>query len=80
MDAVSRKGVLEIIDKADFRYKVEYEKCKREIKELPSVEPERPKGRWFDVGSLSCRCSACRCKNNRETKYCPNCGAKMEVF
>lgn len=33
---------------------------------------------WYDVGSLSCRCSACGCKNNKETAYCPNCGAKMD--
>ena len=35
-------------------------------------------GRWFDIGSMSCRCSECGCKNNRENRYCPNCGAKME--
>ena len=33
---------------------------------------------WFDVGSLSCRCSGCGCKNDRDTAYCPNCGAKMD--
>lgn len=35
-------------------------------------------GRWIDVGSLSCRCSNCGCKNSKETDYCPNCGAKMD--
>lgn len=35
---------------------------------------------WYDVGSLSCRCSKCGCKNNRESKFCPNCGAEMEVI
>lgn len=34
---------------------------------------------WFDVGSLSCRCSGCGCKNDRETAYCPSCGAKMDM-
>ena len=41
-------------------------------------------GEWYDVGSLSCRCNQCGCKNNKETDYCPNCGAKMrgkrEIF
>lgn len=36
-------------------------------------------GRWFDKGSLSCRCSKCGCKNYKETKWCPNCGCKMEL-
>lgn len=41
------------------------------------VAPVR-RGSWFDVGSLSCRCSECGCKNGRETPWCPNCGAKMK--
>ena len=36
-------------------------------------------GKWEDVGSLSCRCSECGCKNDRETMFCPNCGAKMDL-
>lgn len=35
-------------------------------------------GHWTDVGSLSCRCSECGCKNSRETAYCPICGARMD--
>ena len=35
-------------------------------------------GRWTDVCALSCRCSECGCKNNRETAYCPACGARMD--
>ena len=26
-------------------------------------------GHWWDRGSLSCRCSRCGCKNDRETRY-----------
>lgn len=37
------------------------------------------KGMWMDKGSLSCRCSECGCKNNKETAFCPNCGAQMKV-
>jgi len=37
-------------------------------------------GHWEDVGSLSCRCSECGCKNDRETMFCPNCGAKMDFL
>lgn len=49
------------------------------IKEAPAADVvEVRHGRWTDVGSLSCRCSECGCKNNRETAYCPACGARMD--
>lgn len=38
---------------------------------------ERKKGEWYDRGSLSCRCSNCGCKANKEYSFCPNCGADM---
>ena len=44
---------------------------------VQTVAPVRH-GYWYDCGSLSCRCSKCGCKNNRETAYCPNCGARMD--
>lgn len=42
------------------------------------AEKEKRKGYWLDVGSLSCRCSECGCKNNKESNYCPECGAYMK--
>lgn len=50
------------------------------IDEIPAddVAPVRH-GRWYDKGSLSCRCSECGCKSNRENNYCPNCGCKMDL-
>ena len=39
---------------------------------------EKRIGHWFDKGSLSCRRSECGCKSNKESNYCPNCGAEME--
>ena len=47
------------------------------IVNLPAAQPERNKGRWYDVGSLSCRCSECGCKSQKEFLFCPNCGADM---
>lgn len=49
------------------------------VENLPAadVAPVRH-GRWWDVGSLSCRCSECGCKSGSETPYCPHCGARMD--
>lgn len=49
------------------------------IDEQPTADvQEVRRGNWFDKGSLSCRCSECGCKSNRESNFCPNCGAKMD--
>ena len=49
------------------------------IKSAPTIDAVPVvRGEWFDRGSLSCRCSECGCKSNKEYTCCPNCGAKME--
>ena len=49
-----------------------------DIAEIPSADVvERKRGEWYDRGSLSCRCSRCRCKSPEEFRFCPNCGADM---
>lgn len=49
------------------------------INAIPAADVAKVRhGHWWDRGSLSCRCSCCGCKNNRETRYCPNCGARMD--
>jgi hypothetical protein len=61
------------------------------IERLPIIQPRR--GKWIDDGSeLGCQCSQCgktldeyvNCGTEYMTlteipKFCPNCGAKMEV-
>jgi hypothetical protein len=48
------------------------------VKAFPAADVrENVRAHWYDVGSLSCRCSVCGCKSNRETAFCPNCGARM---
>ena len=46
-----------------------------DIAQLSDDVVERKKGEWFDRGSLSCRCSNCGCKANKEYSFCPNCGS-----
>jgi len=56
------------------------------LKALPSVQPERKKGRWIKVsGKTAINCSACHhCSWSlsfedtvRRFNFCPNCGADM---
>ena len=52
------------------------------INKLPSVQPERPKGKWIHQAKFSrVECDQCG-KVFRNTfapkNFCPNCGAKME--
>lgn len=81
-DLISRQAAIDYLldalydlDEADY---VDKEFIEEELKRVPSVQPKQKTGRWFDVGSLSCRCSECGCKNNKESNYCPECGAYMK--
>jgi len=57
------------------------------LKELPSAEPERKKGKWIKEywnGEHTRKCSACNITQTVTTyrwkvnfNYCPNCGADM---
>lgn len=42
---------------------------------IPSVNPERKKGRWIKVHWKAFRCSECNRINEYFTDYCPNCGS-----
>lgn len=64
------------------------EEIEEYIKSLPSVTPQKPKGKWIDVnddshgwGAYRCHvCSECKdyyTTSAYEMKYCPNCGAEM---
>lgn len=76
-DLISRQVAIEKLKKLDWQELYLPIHFKEFILDkLPSVQPKT--GRWFDIGSLSCRCSNCGGKNNRESKFCPNCGAKMK--
>lgn len=56
------------------------DECIRQGYCMPTADVAEVKhGYWFDVGSLSCRCSRCGCKNNKESRYCPTCGSKMDA-
>lgn len=51
------------------------------INDLPSVTPQPKKGHWIAMseGFTPYECSECESVEFKKSKYCPNCGAKMEV-
>lgn len=93
-DCISRKAVLDlktiapiapVINGEDVHY--EEVVFVRDLEKLSSIEPERKTGKWIDypfenVCGLKLRdyrCNLCAYFVNGKTKFCPNCGAKMEV-
>ena len=87
-DCISRESVVMELDK--YLCGVPYEKgIDKVIKELPSVTPQKPKGKWSFIGDQMLECSSCKrayTQNQFEElriyttddllpKYCPNCGS-----
>ena len=73
-DTVSRQAVLDEFHDLTNLYE--------RIKQLPSVQPKQKTGRWILDEDKSLmfniyKCSNCENIGARESKYCPNCGAKM---
>lgn len=83
-DAISRQAVLDLV--AD--YDLSMGQVVKAIHALPSVTPQPRTGRWIDQQDNGRKvmafweryeCSECGCHHNNDAKFCPNCGAKMEV-
>lgn len=82
-DCVDRYSVLAELDPRSYEYKV--------VKELPSVIPKQKEGEWIvDMPNYKSICPVCGAKESEfiygtemwygigESKFCPNCGAKMK--
>ena len=89
-DAVSREAVRQIIIKNNesYGYSDRVHHLTAEIFALPSVSPQRPKGKWIkyevDIAPHPLHCSICGFSSHhirdeyiREFRRCPNCGAEM---
>lgn len=48
------------------------------IDKAPTVE-ERKNGHWIDIDLDTSICSVCKNPQEYETRYCPECGAIMDI-
>lgn len=77
IDALNQKKIYRPLDSD--RYVIS--DCLNTIVNLPSVQPQRMRGRWIPTEpDEPCfyLCSICRRLNDEKDNFCKNCGAKME--
>lgn len=80
-DALSMELMNEVLNayaKADFRFAQALSIFHALIHRAPTVE-ERKQGYWIDVDLDTSVCSVCKNPQEYETRYCPECGAKMDI-
>jgi NAD-dependent SIR2 family protein deacetylase len=74
-DLISRQAAIDAV------FGRSHDIIKQRLKNLPSAQPERKKGYWYD-----CQCSECGWSfevesgfigNPERFRFCPNCGADM---
>lgn len=55
-----------------------YQSAADRLDTMPVVE-ERKHGHWEDIDLDTSLCSVCKNPQEYETRYCPECGAKMDI-
>ena len=84
-DTISRTAAIDALDKRfdsiPMEQTAEILQLRKDLRELPSAQPERMRGRWIpniypDVGD-GYRCSQCGAYHVAPYKFCHNCGADM---
>ena len=87
-DLISRDEAIDVVQKWFDRIKLNGDICIDGLRSLSSAKPERKRGKWIGIDDYPHEDWECnRCGGivyetqtpYEEYKYCPNCGAKMEV-
>lgn len=85
-DCISREEVQDLISRWLSDYLLDetreaLETINYKVGDMPSVYPERPKGKWLHIykSDIACECSVCHIQMpiTEYFHYCPNCGANM---
>lgn len=80
-DALSMELMNEVLNayaKADFRFAHALNVFQGLIDKAPTVE-ERKNGHCIDIDLDTSICSVCKNPQEYETRYCPECGAIMDI-
>ena len=92
MDLIERQSAIDAANRSDYDGLTVEDVAKvtdavvEELKQLPSAQPERKKGKWIEhewaeeVGGMlvsNYECSECHCWQRETSDFCPNCGADM---
>ena len=79
-DCISREEVMKILHTMYAVDQLEELKImQQKVRELPSVTSGLKTGKWIDDNKYCWICSNCNEKELSHTRFCPNCGAQMEV-
>ena len=83
-DLIERQSAIDALDKRfdsiPMNQTTEILLLRKDLRELPSAQPGRKRGKWIDDGDpFMWVCDVCgyRVKRYNNTRYCPNCGADM---
>ena len=91
-DPISREEAIEAVSKACEELRGVFGRCEDALKALPSVEPERKRGKWLEIHCCDyyvkelqiCKCSECGRYDTRpylvyfsRPNFCSWCGAEM---
>ena len=87
VDAISRQAAIAVADSSDYvglsveDVKKVTDEVVKGLKQLPSAEPERKKGKWIYNSPVTMKCDQCglviKDWDWYRFKYCPNCIAEM---
>lgn len=77
MDLISRQAAIDYIDRAITAWSEDKEIAIDCLRNLPSAEPVRMKGKWNKIHWKAYRCSECERVSEYQSNFCHNCGADM---